>query len=771
MLELFIEYAPAALAMFDRDMRYVAASRRWKQDYGLGDRDIVGLSHYDVFPEIGDRLKAIHRRGLAGEVLRDECASFARMDGSVQYVRWEMRPWMADGKIGGILIFTEDITAAKKSESAQRRLADILRAMHGISRLIAEESHGESLLQRACAVLTETRGYESAWAVLIDSSGEARVAGRAGQAAGLEDFERNFEAGYRPTCYSNAMRDSGAVAIHDRGGACAGCPLARGTAGDAAIARAIRRDGRDYGFIAASLPTEMAADEEELGLFAEATEDLALALYAIEREERRLRAEAALEERAAEARAGKAKLEAALESMNDAVFISDADGRLVDFNSAFATFHKFKEKAECARTLAEYPGFLDVFMADGSLAPLEMWAIPRALRGEIGGNVEYSLRRKDTGESWVGSYSFAPIRGEGGAIVGSVVVGRDVTDRKRADEALRNSELLFSTIFHYNPAPISISRPGGIIVDVNDAFVRLCGYERAEILGKTTRELGLWETPSRGSVMEELKDKGRVEGFEIAGRRKSGEPLDLIISLELVELGGEPCVLGIGTDITERKRSEDLVAKALREKEALLRELFHRTRNNMLTIVSMMSLSSASRPGQGLSEFVERMRQRILAMALAHERLYIQKDLSRIDLRGFIEALAEMLVSETDSGGRILRRVTGGDVEVHFDTAVPLSLILTELISNTLRHSFPNGSGGEISISIERLEGGGLALDYSNDGLGPPEGFDLSTSAGYGLLMVRSLVTQLHGALSIRPGPGIRYRLVFRDDSGDAGVL
>ena len=144
-------------------------------------------------------------------------------------------------------------------------------------------------------------------------------------------------------------------------------------------------------------------------------------------------------ERAAAAEAlqeGRAKLEAALASMTDAVFISDVQGRFIEFNDAFATFHKFSNKEECAKTFAEYPDILDVFMADGTVAPLDQWAVPRALRGETATNVEYTLRRKDTGETWVGSYSFSPIRNKDGVIVGSVVTARDITERKRVDVSL-----------------------------------------------------------------------------------------------------------------------------------------------------------------------------------------------------------------------------------------------------------------------------------------------------------------------------------------------
>ncbi len=126
-LRLFVDHAPAAVAMFDRQMRYLITSQRWLDDFGLGDRNIIGLSHYDVFPELPERWKEAHRRCLAGEVLGTAEDSFVRPDGRIDWLRWELLPWhTVSGAIGGLMIFTEDITERRQSEQALRRLNEDL---------------------------------------------------------------------------------------------------------------------------------------------------------------------------------------------------------------------------------------------------------------------------------------------------------------------------------------------------------------------------------------------------------------------------------------------------------------------------------------------------------------------------------------------------------------------------------------------------------------------------------------------------------------------
>jgi PAS domain S-box-containing protein len=125
--KIFVDQAPNAIAMFDKNMCYMAASEQWRSDYGLKDVELIGKSHYEIFPEIGDDWKKTHQACLAGAIDRNEEGLFERQDGSRQYLKWEVRPWyLSEKEIGGLLMYTEDITHIKEAEFEQRRIEKIL---------------------------------------------------------------------------------------------------------------------------------------------------------------------------------------------------------------------------------------------------------------------------------------------------------------------------------------------------------------------------------------------------------------------------------------------------------------------------------------------------------------------------------------------------------------------------------------------------------------------------------------------------------------------
>lgn len=143
-LQLFIEHAPAAIAMFDREMRYMAVSRRWIESYGLPDTALLGRSHYETFPDLPERWKEAHRRGMAGEGVRMEQEVFERANGRKIWIRWELLPWYkSDDSVGGIVLFTEDISAIR--ESAERLLLAANVFTHTSESIVITDAAGEIL--------------------------------------------------------------------------------------------------------------------------------------------------------------------------------------------------------------------------------------------------------------------------------------------------------------------------------------------------------------------------------------------------------------------------------------------------------------------------------------------------------------------------------------------------------------------------------------------------------------------------------------------------
>jgi PAS domain S-box-containing protein len=272
---------------------------------------------------------------------------------------------------------------------------------------------------------------------------------------------------------------------------------------------------------------------------------------------------------------GRAKLETAMASMTDALFISDGEGRFLDFNDAFATFHRFKSREECSRTFAEYPDILDVFLPDGTPAPVDMWAVPRALRGEKVTNAEYTLRRKDTGETWVGSYSFGPIRDHDGAIVGSVVVGRDITEQKAAELAVKESEERFRTMADAIPQLAWIANGDGYIFWYNRRWYEYTGTAPIDMEGWG------WQSVHDPDVLPQVLEQW---GTSIA----TGMPFDMVFPLRgadgrfrqfltrvmpLKDAAGRVTQwFGTNTDITESRRAEEELRRARNELEERVRE-------------------------------------------------------------------------------------------------------------------------------------------------------------------------------------------------------
>jgi PAS domain S-box-containing protein len=217
----------------------------------------------------------------------------------------------------------------------------------------------------------------------------------------------------------------------------------------------------------------------------------------------------------------------------------------------------------------------------------------------------------------------------------------------------------------------------------------------------------------------------------------------------------------------QRKRSEEALKSSLREKEVLLREIHHRVKNNLQVVSSLLNLQGRRlKEGEAMS-FLKESQRRIRSMALVHEKLYQSKDLARIDMAGYVGSLAQHLFQSFRVDPALIRfRADIRDVALDINTAMPSGLLISELVSNALKHAFPGERRGEIAVELRAADEGYYALVVRDDGAGFPPGIDFRRTASLGMQLVLLLVEQLDGTIDLAPASetgGTEFRVRFRE--------
>lgn len=214
-------------------------------------------------------------------------------------------------------------------------------------------------------------------------------------------------------------------------------------------------------------------------------------------------------------------------------------------------------------------------------------------------------------------------------------------------------------------------------------------------------------------------------------------------------------------DITERKKAEQQIRDSLEEKEVLLKEIHHRVKNNLQIISSLLHLQAARLDDETLLNAFEDSQHRIRSMALIHEELYKSADLARIDFRGYVERLVDNLVDAFGVGGRISVTLDMDTSLLTIDRAIPMGLIVNELVSNALKYAFPDGRRGEVRIELRiGPNSDAFSLSVIDDGVGTPADISLDTPDSLGLRLVSSLVGQLKARFVLDRGDGSAFRVL-----------
>jgi PAS domain S-box-containing protein len=235
------------------------------------------------------------------------------------------------------------------------------------------------------------------------------------------------------------------------------------------------------------------------------------------------------------------------------------------------------------------------------------------------------------------------------------------------------------------------------------------------------------------------------------------------------ERGNPLFIQGIAYDITESKRAEeavrastDQIEASLREKEVLLEEIHHRVKNNLQVISSLLRLQSANVRDAETLEMFKESGNRIRSMALVHEKLYQSADLSRLDFTDYVRSLTDLLVRSYQADStRVTLHTTVEDVHLGIDAAVPLGLIINELVSNCLKYAYPPGRHGEVRVTLGPEDGHQYALSVADDGVGVPASFDPRTTETLGMQLVCALTDQLGGAIELVRTTGTEFRIRF----------
>jgi two-component sensor histidine kinase len=252
---------------------------------------------------------------------------------------------------------------------------------------------------------------------------------------------------------------------------------------------------------------------------------------------------------------------------------------------------------------------------------------------------------------------------------------------------------------------------------------------------------------------------GAIEFLEIRFLLQDDAVADVEVVSVPTTYESMPAILAVGRDITEAKRAEARLKASLEEKEILLREIHHRVKNNLQVVSSLLKLQFRCVGDKSVEEILFDTQNRLLSMSLIHEKLCQSQNVANIDFRGYIDGLLSNLRQSFGANRSVITLQNNAErVLLTLDTAIPCGLIINELVSNCLKHAFPEGRKGLVQLGLER-NGQGLELAIADNGVGLPADLDATGSQTLGLRLVNTLVRQLGGEITVHSKEGTEFRI------------
>ena len=351
-----------------------------------------------------------------------------------------------------------------------------------------------------------------------------------------------------------------------------------------------------------------------------------------------------------------------------------------------------------------------------------------------------------------------------GLFSGWIYIFEDISDRKIAEEQMIKSEKKYRELADMLPQTVFETDMNANLTFMNIGAFEMFGYSSEDLLnGFNILELIVEEerSLSRNNIKEVLDGKNSGDEYTAMKRDQTRFPI-MIHSNPIIHNGNPEGFRGIIIDISELKNAEEKIIASLKEKEVLLQEIHHRVKNNMQIISSLLSLQATHTGSEEAAEILKESKGRVKAMAMIHEKLYNSHNLHELNTGEYLKNLVpDILMSYSKTSGNVTATIDVDEIYLNIETALPLGLLVNELVSNSMKHAFPDGNG-KIIIKLERIDEE-YVLTVSDNGIGLPRDVDPFNASSLGLQLVMSLSVQLEGKLEVGRTGETSYTLRFNE--------
>jgi PAS domain S-box-containing protein len=367
-------------------------------------------------------------------------------------------------------------------------------------------------------------------------------------------------------------------------------------------------------------------------------------------------------------------------------------------------------------------------------------------------------------------------------IPGEPLVALALWDRSSddaADAERRQAEARYRSLIEQIPAVTFMGSLSGDVIElyVSPQIEALLGFSQEEWLGDPFLWFNQLHPDDREPCNREFARGCRTGGpfrAEFRAFTRDGRVVWIRGEARMIrdENGRPTFIQGIAYDITDSKRAEEAVRAhaeqmkiSLAEKEVLLKEIHHRVKNNLQVISSLLKLQSSHVQDKSALDMFNESQNRVHAMALVHEKLYQSRNLSQIDLGEYVASLTGLLQGSYRTRLDPVAVTSDiGNAFVGIDIAVPLGMIINELVSNSLKYAFPSGRGGHIHLQLRDGSAGQRVLCVRDDGVGFPQDVDFRETTTFGMQLVCALTEQIGGSIEmVATGDGTEFRISFRE--------